>query len=75
VALFKEGKLKEAKDLQLKLIEINFLVTGRFGIPGLKAALDMLGYQGGCPRRPLLPINNEGRAIVENSLKECGALK
>ena len=75
VALFKEGKMKEAKDLQLKLIEINFLVTGRFGIPGLKAALDMLGYQGGYPRRPLLPITNEGRAIVESSLKECGALK
>lgn len=73
VALFKAGKLDEAKALQLKLLEINFLVTGRFGIPGLKAALDMLGYQGGYPRRPLLPISSEGRAIVENALKACGA--
>ena len=73
VALFKEGKLDEAKALQLKLIEINFLVTGRFGIPGLKAALDMLGYQGGYPRRPLLPISDEGRAMVERALKASGA--
>ena len=73
VALFKEGKLDEAKALQLKLIEINFLVTGRFGIPGLKAALGMLGYQGGYPRRPLLPISDEDRAIVERALKASGA--
>jgi 4-hydroxy-2-oxoglutarate aldolase len=74
VGLFKQGKLKEARELQLQLIEINTLVTGRFGIPGLKAALDLLGYQGGFPRRPLLPISEEGRAVVARSLRQLGAL-
>ncbi|MDR3565263.1 MAG: 4-hydroxy-tetrahydrodipicolinate synthase [Negativicutes bacterium] len=74
VALFKEGKWEEAKQLQLNLIEVNFTVTGRFGISGLKVALDMLGYKGGLPRRPLLPLNGESRTIVEKVLKDCGAL-
>jgi len=74
VSLFKEGKLEEAKQLQLKLIEVNFTVTGRLGISGLKVALDMLGYKGGLPRRPLLPLNEENKNLVTNVLKNCGAL-
>ena len=74
VDLFNEGKLEAAKELQKKLLEVNFTVTGRFGVPALKHALDLLGYEGGLPRRPLLPLSQEKKEIVEEALRDCGAL-
>ncbi|MPN09107.1 4-hydroxy-tetrahydrodipicolinate synthase [bioreactor metagenome] len=75
VSLFKEGKLNEAKELQQKLIAPNFAVTGKYGVPGLKAALDMLGYEGGKPRRPLRPLSEENTKAVEKVLRDYGAIK
>lgn len=75
VKLFNEGKMKAAKELQLKLLEINTAVTGKFGVPGLKYALDLLGYQGGLPKRPLRPVAEEGKEIIKNILVRYGAIK
>lgn len=50
------GKYKDAKNIQLRVLPVNNAVTTEFGIPGLKAAMDMLGYYGGPPRSPLLPV-------------------
>lgn len=75
VSLFKEGKLDEARELQLKLIEINFAVTGKFGVAGLKHALDLLGYKGGQPRRPLVPASEDTKKVIEELLRKYGALK
>lgn len=74
VSLFKEGKLDEARELQLKLIEINFAVTGKFGVAGLKHALDLLGYKGGQPRRPLVPASDDAKKVIEELLSKYGAL-
>ena len=57
VSLYQSGNLSEAKSLQIKLLEINQMVTAKYGIPALKAAMDLLGYQGGCLRRPLRPLS------------------
>ncbi len=51
-----QGYLEKARELQLKMIPVNKAVTAQFGVPGLKKAMDMLGYQGGVPRKPLLPL-------------------
>ena len=45
--LFEAGARDEAAELQRRMIPVNSAVTARFGIAGLKAALDMLGYYGG----------------------------
>ncbi len=74
VSLFKEGKIDEARELQKRLLEPNFTVTGRFGVPALKYALDLLGYGGGYPRRPLLPLSEDNKKVVEEVLKTYGAL-
>ena len=66
--LFEAGKWEESKALQLRLMESNAAVTARFGIAGLKAALDMLGYYGGNPRPPLLPIGELERAELREIL-------
>ena len=73
-SLFKDGRMDDAQALQLKMLDINALVTTRLGIPALKAAMDMLGYHGGKPRRPLRPLPEEARKLVEDALRRYGAL-
>ncbi|KAJ6669155.1 hypothetical protein lerEdw1_007964 [Lerista edwardsae] len=51
------GKWDEARELQLRLIEPNIAVTRKFGIPGLKQAMEWFGYKGGACRSPLLPLS------------------
>lgn len=75
LSLFKGGRIDEAQALQLKMLEINSIVTTRLGIPALKAAMDMLGYQGGNPRRPLRPLSEEKRKLVEDALRRYGSLE
>ncbi len=47
------GQPELAKRLQLALSPLATAVTTKFGIGGLKAALEMRGYVGGSPRDPL----------------------
>lgn len=55
--LFQAGRLEEAASLQRRLIGLNTAVTAQFGVAGLKAALEMLGYYGGPVRAPLQPLD------------------
>ncbi|NXL28800.1 HOGA1 protein, partial [Glaucidium brasilianum] len=55
--LCREGNWQEARDLQHRLIEPNTAVTRRFGIPGLKKAMEWFGYYGGPCREPLAPLS------------------
>ena len=53
-----EKNFQEALKLQLRLLTANKAVTAKYGIAGLKAAMDMLGYFGGKPRTPLNILNS-----------------
>ncbi len=68
--LFDQGHLREAKELQLSLLEINHAVTTRWGVAGLKAAMDLLGLYGGPPRLPLLPLGQEEIEALRELLKQ-----
>jgi 4-hydroxy-2-oxoglutarate aldolase len=60
VALYqavRAGRLDEARALHERLMPVGTAVTRTYGIGGLKAALDLLGYAGGQPRPPLLPAS------------------
>ncbi len=48
-----ENRSNEALVLQQQLIPLAEMVTSRFGVPGLKAAMDLIGVGGGDPRFPL----------------------
>ncbi len=72
--LVKDGDLEAAGDLQLKMIPVNQAVTAVYGVPGLKAAMDMLGYFGGDPRLPLLPSSEQERSEIKQILKKAGLL-
>lgn len=51
--LFKKGKMDEARTLQSRLTPLAKGVTTKYGIGGLKMAMDLAGYFGGDPRPPL----------------------
>jgi 4-hydroxy-2-oxoglutarate aldolase len=72
--LFKAGQLDEAVELQRWMIPVNAAITAHFGIAGLKAALDMLGYYGGPVRSPLLDLTDSEREILRDVLVEGGVL-
>jgi len=66
--LFQDGKMEKAQKLQLELILLNKAVTQTLGVPGAKYALDLLGYFGGLPRLPLLPLDEKGKEEIKNIL-------
>ncbi len=72
--LFEAGKLREARELQMTLIDSNNAVTGRWGIPGLKVAMDMIGLYGGDPRPPLMPLAEANREELRKILAKTGFL-
>jgi len=55
--LYLAGNYDEALELQNKMIPVNRAITTKFGVAGLKAAMDILGYDGGNPRLPLEPLS------------------
>ena len=67
---FNAGELERARTLQDKLTPLAAAVTTRFGIGGLKAALDMTGYRGGEVRAPLQPPSESARAEIAALLDE-----
>ena len=71
-AAARRGDFERARELQLRLIRLNAAVTSRWSVPGLKAALDAIGYYGGPPRPPLLPLGEADRAALRAILQEAG---
>lgn len=58
------GKHTEALALQQRLLEPNAAVTTRYGIAGLKAAMELVGLETSDPRPPLLPATEAERAAI-----------
>ena len=53
--LARTGQHHEARALQQQLLPVAKLLGSTYGVPGLKAALHIAGYDVGLPRRPLPP--------------------
>lgn len=70
--LYEEGKVSESLELQNKLVEINNAVTAKYGVAGLKAAMDMIGLFGGEPKLPLLPLIETEMADLKAILTRTG---
>jgi 4-hydroxy-2-oxoglutarate aldolase len=73
--LFEAQRMDDAAELQRRVIPVNTAVTARFGIPGLKAALDMLGYYGGPVRSPLADLGDDDRHVLRDILIAGGLLR
>jgi 4-hydroxy-2-oxoglutarate aldolase len=50
-----QGRHADALALQFQITPLAKLITSTYGVAGLKAAMDQVGYVGGVPRKPLAP--------------------
>lgn len=71
---FDSGDWEKAREIYQRIFPINTAVTATYGIAGLKYACDVLGYNGGTVRCPLLPINEEQKKDIESTLKNALSL-
>ena len=59
---------EDAEKLQEELTPLASAVTTKYGIGGLKAALDLAGYRGGAVRAPLRAPDDAARAEIKSVL-------
>ncbi|MFZ2146567.1 MAG: dihydrodipicolinate synthase family protein, partial [Sedimentisphaerales bacterium] len=62
--LFIQGKYEEAKKLHSRLARLNQAISGAWGVAGVKAAMDIIGFKGGQPRHPLQGLTGEVKERV-----------
>jgi len=71
---FRAGDIERATEIQSKLTPLAAAVTTRFGIGGLKKALDLAGYRGGEVRAPLSAPNPEAQREISDLLESVRTL-
>ncbi len=72
--LARAGSWPEAACKQAALLKVGTMVTTRFGVPGLKAALKLLGMDAGEPRLPLLPCSAAEESEIRTTFQAAGLL-
>jgi 4-hydroxy-2-oxoglutarate aldolase len=73
MTLIREKRLDEATVLQRRLMPLARSVGSTYGVPGLKAALELIGYGGGPPRPPLRPVSSEVVDVIRRQLAVLNA--
>lgn len=68
---WKSGRSAEAGRLQERIGPLHKAVVSGTGVPGVKYALDLLGFAGGTPRPPLLPPTTTEMASIERALERA----
>lgn len=71
--LTKAGRHDEARAMQRHLMPLARLLGPSYGVPGLKAALNVLGYDVGVPRAPLAPVPDAAVKAIRDALAELPA--
>ncbi|HVX67955.1 MAG TPA: dihydrodipicolinate synthase family protein [Bryobacteraceae bacterium] len=66
---FRTRDTAAAEDWQARLAHPATLVTARYGIAGLKYAMDLNGYYGGPPRLPLAPASPQAKREIEEAFR------
>ena len=65
------GDLAAARELQFRLVEADWQILSR-GAAGLKAALNLLGYETGKPRSPAVPCDATAVEQIRHALQAAG---
>lgn len=66
--LFTQGEYDNAKELSFRLARLNQAISGAWGIAGVKAAMDIIGFKGGQPRHPLQGLSDEAKERVRRTI-------
>jgi len=72
LALSRGGDWERARSLQARIARANRAVTRQWGVPALKAAMDLIGLSGGLPRPPLIALAEGNRRELQTILTEAG---
>jgi 4-hydroxy-2-oxoglutarate aldolase len=72
VSAVREGRIDDARKMNRQLAPLSKLVGATYGVPGLKAALTLLGFDGGLPRPPLQPVGQQAIDLIREQLRELG---
>lgn len=73
ITIWEAHRAREAEaahDWQERIARAAGLVTVKYGVPGLKYAMELNGYYGGPPRLPLTVVPPEARAEIEDAFRE-----
>ena len=62
------GDASAARSLQQRLLAPTAAIVARSGIPGVKYAMDQVGYYGGPSRWPFLPLSEAGKKEIDGAL-------
>jgi len=68
----REGRIDDARKRNRELAPLSKLVGATYGVPGLKAALTLLGFDGGLPRPPLQPVGQQAIDVIREQLTKSG---
>lgn len=66
---FFDGNVEESKEKQLKSIKLIKALFSEVNPIPVKAALNMLGYNYGIPRLPLIEISESKKKVLKEELK------
>jgi dihydrodipicolinate synthase/N-acetylneuraminate lyase len=66
--LARAGRHAEAVQLQRELVPLARLLGQAYGVPGLKAALNLIGYDVGMPRPPLQPVADSATDALRDAI-------
>ena len=73
LAAHETGESARAEAAQASIGPLAAAVGQRYGVPGIKAALDLRGWPGGGdPRPPLTPVGDPARAEIAAALRHAG---
>ncbi len=71
----RDGRIDDARALQRRLLPLARAIGPVYGVPGLKAALDLVGLNGGVPRPPLRPVAAGAIDVLRAHLAALGLLQ
>jgi len=65
-----ERNLESGLSFHRKIMKLNSLVSGKYGVSGVKAAMDIFGFEGMYPRKPLLGLSSVQREELEREVNK-----
>jgi 4-hydroxy-2-oxoglutarate aldolase len=68
----KKGDMEGSRKLHFKLSHLNQFISGRFGVGGVKFAMEVAGFYGGLPRLPLLPLKDSEKELIREAIAQAG---
>lgn len=68
----KAGEHARARELQNRIAPLSQIVTAGLSVPGLKAAMEILGLAGRFPRAPLTPVSGSEQEKIKAVIRNTG---